>query len=493
MLAAWLVAMAPLFAQQPDVPEFLPHEELAARHKLGKPPFDTKWIVNRYGVLTQLPNAAAGGSTKRGQPFLTQGAARINGQDLATEQLGSLVGHWNRAAMWLAPLLRHPGDLLGSTNANYHFTKLARDPSTESLRMFLVQPSDTTDAALLRREVLDRELTIRLLMQRKARSARAEIQALAKRTDDPFLRQTARQALASFGIGQPPSGVALADLTIAAPKNADLWFFLDTTKLKPRPEIATATRKAHTEWIWSMLLRATRGLHDVQMAGAQFLVDIPDEMPFELARAWGRARVDQCLLAVQPSGDSVKIAWAAASGCFETTVLADYLSKRRVTHTNKDGVIRTDTWWPNYQVEIAANHLFVCHKDSKNAPTGDWPAVVAAAKKGNAALAFEVPTGSRLKGMAWLPVMGSPIATVAVHPFSMSIKSRSDEATAKRACNRYAKRVLVHVDKQLPIAAASWSDAFRNAQITNQDKAGVRIDVRGQELDLWQLWPLLQR
>lgn len=490
-LAAWAIAIVPLLAQGHGPPETTTHEELVANHKLGQQPFDTKWIVRADGGLTQLPNPAAGGSTNRGMPFLHGGGPPQKGQDPAVDNVWRRSRRWQSAAVWLAPLLRHPGDLLGATNADYHYAKLARDCGTETLRQFLLQPGEATGHAMVRRERLDRELAIRLLVERGARAARGEIQALAKRSDDPFMRRTAQQALATFGHRQPPAVVALTDLPIAVPKSSDLWVWLDTTKLRARRDIADAVRLGHVESMWQRLLRTGRDLTDFQLAGGQFIVDVPEELPFEIARAWGRARVDHCLLAIKPAGSSVTLAWAAASGCFEPTVLDAYLSTMNVAHTMKDGVVRSDTWWPEYEVEVAPDHVVVQHTASKRTATGPWPAVVAAAKKANAGLAFEVPTGSVLKGMAWLPVMGSPVATIAPSPFSMSIASSSDEDTAKEACQRYAKLLGKYIGKRLPAAAPKWRNAFQEAKVVGEASGGVRIDVADAELDLWKLWPLL--
>ncbi|HEX5051888.1 MAG TPA: hypothetical protein VFZ65_08965, partial [Planctomycetota bacterium] len=403
----------------PAAPIEVTREQVLARRDQGKPFWDNQWIVRDDGALTQLPNPAAGGSTAHvGMSFVGDEYPPAVSRDPLAQNLHERFDSWSAAPAWLAPLLRHPGDLLGATFADRHFTQLGRDAGDVALRQFLVLPDTAPTQPQLRRERLDRELAIRLLQQRGARHAVGELRAVVKGTGDTCLQRAAQEALAALAGDPAPPRVVLAQLSIEVPTSADFWLWIDTARLAPDSTVATAVRTAVAEKLWREVLEGGGRLCDLQLAGAQFLVDVPEEMPYEAARLWGRARFDQCLLAFRSGRDGVELAWAAASGSFEVEVLSRYLEACKVPHAEADGLVSSSEWWPGLAVEVARDHVVVRSKSGLGAPAGRWPAVVAAAVACEAAVAGALPAGSAMESVPWLLLDGESMATVRLSPFS---------------------------------------------------------------------------
>lgn len=460
------------------------HEQVVARRDAGKPFWETQWVVQSDGVLTQFPNP---GSQTRGSAFVL-GAFGLRG-------LGAQVGSWDGAAHWLAPLLRRPGDLLAATLAERHFAQLGRDPSNAALRHFLVVPATATTPPLARREQLDRELAVRLLQLRQAKEAKSELLVVSRRSKDPFLRRAAQEAVARFDQGPRLPIVTLAALELEFPQKVDLWFLLDASRIPVRTDLAAATRSSRESRLWKQLTAVQGPLSPYILSAAQATVDRPDEMPFELARTWGRARVDQCLMAMRRTGGRrTRLDWVALSGCFEVDVLLSHLQKRGVACTFEDGRLVTTTWWPRYEIAVTSNSLVVRYNLVKGKFTKTLPRILAVAKDADAGLAADMPEGSAWPPIASLPVAGPCTATVKLSPFVLTITKSIDAGAARAACRVFADKLVAAGHERVPAdVTASWQRAFAAAGISpGPDGKSVKIEVRGEALDLWSWWPMLR-
>lgn len=476
--------------------------ELIARQAQGHELWATQWVVRDDGMLMQRcePRAEQPRDTKdptnaNYREFAdTAGLSQKPGWDPLVASARVLMPHWATASSWIAPLLRHPGDLLGATFAEHHFSKLGRDPSTASLRQFLITPDQPLKKPLLRRLHLDRELAIRVLHQRHDVSARKELGLLAQQTQDPFLRRAANEALAELDNKQRPANIKLRELPIEVPTTADFWLLIDSAHIPPARALPLQVRKGSIDYAWSLLIND--GEADTNsMAHCQRQIDLPDEMPYELARSWGRTRVDQCLIAIGGSNARPCLNWAAASGCFEVDVLAAYLATRQIAYRLEDGVLRSKQWWPDFHIEVAPNYLTV-NRNTHPKPTARvWPPLLDQAELAGAGLAIASPADSGISTSPWLPGSGALTATLKLTPFELTISKAMDPARAHEACRSLSDAAGTTSHEQLTEQVLSrWQQAFRNAEISPVEEGNAtRIRIRSEKLSLWELWPLTAR
>lgn len=430
--------------------------------------WDTTWGVDAAGFGVQWPNAAAGGSTEVGQPWVQfapgpPGSAGSGDPVRRLLQNPVLFGKRDLvAAAWLATLLRAPGDLLGCTDAGRHFAQSGHDTADAALRAFAATEPTATDAELIRRERLERELALRLLRQRGAAPA------------------------------PPVERVALLSRHVTPPGDADLWLWFDAGRWRAQHDVQAAIRAARTAHYWERLLAVGRGeLPELPMAGAQHLVDLPGELPFEIVRCWGEVRLDQCLLALDRAGGEGpgwQLAWAAASGAFDVERLCAWLERCDVAFARDGGRMRAaDTWWPGCEVAIGPQLVEVRHiggaadaaprAGAAGATDGAWPdGSWARAAAGGAALAARWTRA----GIAFLPPRGELVLLLAPLRLRLEAPDGLEEslATARRA---------VAGDGSL----ATWQRALGAARVEAAGSGRERLEVTGADLDLAALWPLL--
>lgn len=479
-------------------PVKVPREDVLQRRKDGKPLWDTQWIVRDDGVLTQLPNPAASGPTTQGYSFVGDENQPARSRDALVRTLSVWLqagGSW--ACQHLAPALRCPGDLLGATLAERHFAQLGRDASVVALRQFLMQPAGASDGPSLRREQLDRELAVRLLQRTATRAAVGEMRSLARDAGDPFLRRAAATAHAVLGDAAAPLPVALSSLSIEVPAAMAFWLWVDMGNVAARPDITSAVHTARVEEMWDHVLDRDpqRGISDVLLAGAQHRIDVFDELPYEVARTWGRARIDQCLLGFRWVDGDCRLMWAAASGAFEVEALTAHLGRCGIAIETNKGRLHTSEWWPDHEVEVAADHVVVRHKRGVGA-IGKWPAVVDEAIARHAAIAGELLPSVDSPSVPWLLLGGEGVATVRLQPFSLSVTSKLSVDDARAFCRDRATRIDAS-DRVWKVAPPELRQRCRTAieaaTVTPIDGTGrVRIEVTGKDLDPLLLWPLLR-
>lgn len=500
-----LVGVAGLRAQAapqpPNEPVALSREDVRQRHAQGKPLWDTQWRVRPDGVLEQHPNPAAGGSTANGLSFAgVDDYGERPGDPLVTflsRHLHDGTKFASDVRNWLAPLLRHPGDLLGATDAERHFAQLGRDATDQALRQFLVVPATAATPELQRREQLDRELAVRVLQQRRVKASVGELRLLAARRDDPFLQRTAATALAALGGGAAPAPVAFAGLALKVPRHADAWLWLDCMRLPERRDVDSAVRGAEVERLWSLLERFGGKPLSIHLAGCQMHVDQFGEVPYEAARTWGRAQVDQMLVALQATASGVQLGWAAASGRFEAAVLAEYLRKRKIDFAALDGGLQTTAWWPGFEVTVLADRVVV-RRDGL-ALGGATPGLVAKATAAGAPLAAEVPAHSPLT-MPWLLLDAPGSALLSLAPFRLQIERQGDVQGVADRLVGIREQVgdwpslgwsAVLKSDDLDVIVAAWQAALAKAEVQPAGEGRVGFVVAGAGLDPFRLWPLL--
>ena len=476
--------------------EHVPRATVEARHAAGKPLYDTQWVVDASGAVMQFPNPAAGGSTDAGLPFLGQPHAGRQ-PDPLPEELRAWLRSWKSALPWLAANLRQPGSLLGAIDAERHRTQLGLQTAPTDVRLLLLL-TEAIDRGLpdvlQRRALLEREVAARLLQQTNCLAARGEFEAL-RREADPFLVHAANDALAAMGARA--AAVPTTPWTATPPTaGIDAWFWLDLRHFAPRPDIATAVRRATAEDFWQQLLAIGADPINLALAGAQMIVDRPGEAPFELARCWGRARIDRCLLGLSVLDGKTQLGWAEATGMFEVEALRTYLTERGLD-VGGNGPVQSGTWWEGFHVTVTADRVVVLATAMAKQVAGPMPEVLAAAIAKGAAFAAALPAESPIESLPWLLLERGENAQVSLAPFTLRVSTAGDAAAARSRCDHLA-RELSTVAKtpgsapHLPDSALrSWLDALQNP-IATKNAAGTMIEVTGEGLDPFALWPLLR-
>lgn len=474
--------------------EHVPRATVEARHAAGKPLYDTRWVVDASGAVVQFPNPAAGGSTDAGLPFLGQPHAGRQPDPLPQELCAGLRS-WKSALPWLAANLRQPGSLLGAIDAERHRTQLGLQTAPTDVRLLLL--TEAIDRGLpdvlQRRALLEREVAARLLQQTNCLAARGEFEAL-RREADPFLVHAANDALAAMGAR---AAVPPAPWTATPPTSGiDAWFWLDLRHFAPRPDIATAVRRSTAEDFWQQVLAIGSDPINLALAGAQMIVDRPGEAPFELARCWGRARIDRCLLGLSVLDGRTHLGWAEATGMFEVEALRTYLTERGLD-VGGTGPVQSDTWWDGLQVTVTADRVVVRATALAKQAVGPMPEVLAAAIANGAAFAAALPAESPIESLPWLLLERGENAQVTLAPFALRVATAGDAAAARTRCEHLA-RELSTVAKTLTSAPhlpeltlRSWLAALQDPRAT-RNAAGTMIEVTGEGLDPFALWPLLR-
>ena len=500
LVTVWVAAGAASAQGEGPIPwpVNVPREEVLQRRNEGKPFWDTQWIVREDGVLTQLPNPAVQGPTTQGYSFVADENPRDRSRDALVQTLSVWLHAGNSwACQYLGAALRCPGDLLGATLAERHFAQLGRDASDVALRQFLLQPDGALEEPLLRREQLDRELAVRLLQRRGARAAIGELRSLARDAGDPFLRRAAAAAHSELADAAASSPVALPSLPVEVPAGMAFWLWIDMGNVAARRDIASAVRTARVEKGWDHVLARDpeRGISDALLAGSQHRVDVFDELPYEMARTWGRARIDQCLLGFRWVDGDCRLIWAAASGAFEVEALTAYLGRCGIGIETNKGRLHTTDWWPDHEVDVAADHVVVRHKRGIGA-IGKWPAVVDEAIERRAAIAGELSPSKDSPTVPWLLLGGEGVATLQLQPFALTVTSKLSVADAKAFCMERAGRIDASDTVWTPASPElrqRWRAALYAASVTAIEGSDrVRIEVTGKDLDPLLLWPLLQ-
>lgn len=475
---------------RPELPERIPHDEVRARRDRDLPLWETLWEVDPAGALRQWPNPAAGGSTDQGMAIFEAhptGPGTDPHREVLVRRVARDPGHF------LAALLRQPGDLLGATLATRHFEQLGRDTSEVALRQFLVTPDLDLTPVQQRRSLLDRQLAVRLLQQRAVRTAMPELEVLARKATDPWLRWTAQDALATFSPDTKAARrVALLQQPLPPPATADLWLWFDFARWPARDDVAEARRAALTERLYDMILAAGGSCPPAALAGAQYLVDLPDELPCEVARVWGRARVDQCLLGLARGDGGMTLGWAAASGAFEVDVLREHLARHGVAFERAGDGLVSDRWWPGLAIEVHPAWLHVARVPTAPA-AGAWPPPFAPALVAEAApFAIHLPAGSALPPPAALLLPSPGTVTLRFQPFSAIARLAAiDDGPARAAAA--LERAMELVGDPPPAVRAAWSKAMADARVDQlREGGGTRLRVEGTGLDPFDLWPLLR-
>jgi len=222
----------------------------------------------------------------------------------------------NLGALGLLSLVCHgPGDLLGMTDAGFHFQALGVGDDVASLRQFVVLPWDG-DGARGHAALLDRQLAVTKLLREGDHGVRAELQVLVekRRLPAPLLEYVWRQ-LAPPGAGAATARRRLDPKTLLLPAALDACLVVEHARLPDLSFLVPVGRRIGALVTARLIERAGGRVSDAARNGAQFLADQVAEAPFEFVRQYGNLRFDHSCVVVHARDDArqpVDVTWQAA-------------------------------------------------------------------------------------------------------------------------------------------------------------------------------------
>ncbi len=281
--------------------------ELAARIEKGGWFESSKWQRGADGAL-QMYFFADSGMAEHAH-YLS-----LLGDDLERGmESGGLIG-------WLSLVCHGSGDLLGMTDAEFHFGALGIDTSDVGLRQYLAVPAPSFDGSRGRAELLDRLLAIDVLTRRDCKSSLAELRVLQAKASMPtLLRDGAARAIRQLE-GQPATGrTRLTAAELLLPAAFDVVIEIDHSHL-PDLSWLTATGRRIGALVTAREVRMAGGtVSPATSNGAQSLCDICSELPFGVVHKFGNARLDHSCFVISMKADPrlpVAFTWQA-TGEFE--------------------------------------------------------------------------------------------------------------------------------------------------------------------------------
>lgn len=230
--------------------------------------------------------------------------------------LGEHLAHGlqNCGALGLLAIVCHgSGDLIGMTDAAFHLGALGLPTGDVELRQWIALPLPKNPTAA---ELLDRRLAIREVLRRSGKAASGEFASLA-RSADGAIRRDAEAALAEANGMLPRARLDPAAVTF--PREGVAYVVVDHARLPDLGWITSLARHVSKLRTASVIEAAGGSISEATCNGAQYLADLAGELPFELARLHGNARIDHSFVAVSlvPQGKlPFGLLWQAA-GAFE--------------------------------------------------------------------------------------------------------------------------------------------------------------------------------
>jgi len=223
----------------------------------------------------------------------------------------------------LALFCHGPSDLVGMTDAAFHFDALGIAATDADLRQLLARPMPDGDAAAQRAAMFDRLLAIDVLARRRCAGAAVELRLLQAEGEPAPLRTRAAAALSKLeGRPSPIERQRLAAEELQLPATHDGWIVVHHDRLPDMSWLTPCMRRFTSTMLASMLARFDPQTTTELRHTCQRSVDAVAALPFAVALRYGNARVDHSVLFVgdapagRAGGPPLALAWQAA-GRFE--------------------------------------------------------------------------------------------------------------------------------------------------------------------------------
>ncbi len=384
-----LVLLTPVVPAQDQPDASL--QDARRRFAAGQPLWDVKFKVDDNGELLMWPSPSAGGASDIYEPFLP---LEMEGIGWRSANLGALG--------FLSLLCSGGRDLASLGDAEQVLRTDGVDTSDAGLRQALVTPVTEPTPGRARRAELRRILAARLLQERRVAAARGELQAVARDgATDPFLAQACRDALLAIDGGTAPRAELSDAMLRVVPADADLVVFLDQARIPPSFWLPRLAREVATEVTLQQIELAGGQISPAMLAGAMQMAETSSRGPFELARRFGNARMEQTLLALRLREERVEFL-LDAPGRYDVQRIATTLRDGGVALEPGETLQASDLPFGN-TLEMTADRLRVHHADLGAQPDGDRAAALRQAGAGASAIWVHVPPGSKLLTQLELP------------------------------------------------------------------------------------------
>ncbi len=317
--ALFALALAPFAPPQHSPPPGTPDEPgpveapqaIAARIRAGGRFEASRWRRGQNGALEMFFFADAG--------MLIPG--RDNYVPLLRDGFEHEYDRHSGAVATAAMLCHGHGDLLGMTDAVFHFEALGIDTSDIALRQLLGQAISEVadldlDDDLDRARTFDLMLAIDLLERRGVKGAVAECMGLARAdAPEPLRRRAERATKRLRGEAWSPPRRRLDPATLKLPLGFDAAILVDHARLPDVSWLTRTGRQFAAHKTAYLLVRAGGPVTPAQRNGAQWMADQIGELPFAFAHRFGNIRLDHSCVIVRAQNDAdfpAIVSWQAA-------------------------------------------------------------------------------------------------------------------------------------------------------------------------------------
>ncbi|MCU0863240.1 MAG: hypothetical protein MUC36_05590 [Planctomycetes bacterium] len=480
VVVAVLVGSQAASAQEPEAqPGFEACAAVAERIRSGGWFEASKWRRGDDGALEMHYFADVGGSIPEGQDRFVP----LLGQDLER-------GIRNGGAIGFVSMLCHgAGDLLGMTDAEFHFGALGIDATDVGLRQFLATPRPSFEGARGRAELLDRLLAIEVLVRRGVKGAVAELGTLASEPALPAaLRERAGRGIAVLrGNADPLSRLRLSAETLQLPAAFDGCLMIDHARLPDLSWFTPFGRRLGALTTAKYIAMAGGTTSPEMRNGAQCLCDLVSELPFGVVHRHGNARLDHSCVVLSAKADAelpVALTWQAA-GAFEAERWQDAKAAPELVENNPllGGTL-----------QINADRLFASTDGSAGKPRPSLVEKYQLLRDDGVAVRAVVPANSKLWPMlAFLtmpPAEGGELRIAFGDPAVITVRIEARDEDAADAWVTKGKELLALAKAMLeqepgPLEASpellkALTDAALAASFSTKDATAIAtIEVKG--------------
>ncbi len=459
-------------------PEFEAGSTVAERVRSGGWFEMSKWRRGADGALEMHYFADIGGII----PGQELRFAPLLGEDLER-------GLDNGGAIGFLSMFCHgPGDLLGMTDAEFHFGALGIEATDIGLRQFLATPKPPFDGARGRAELLDRLLAIDVLVRRGVKGAIAELTSLAVEPTLPaVLRERAARGLAVLRSNADPlTRIRLSAETLQLPAAFDGCVMIDHARLPDLSWLTPLGRRLGALVTANAIAMAGGLISPATNNGAQSMCDIVSELPFGLVHRYGNARLDHSCVVVSAKADQempVALTWQAA-GAFEAEGWQDVKAPAGARDNNP---LFAGT------LQVAADRVFASTDGSAGKPRPSLVEKYQLLRDDGLAVRAVVPGNSKLwPALAFLampPAEGGELRIAFGDPAVITVLIEARDEDAADAWVKKGKELLAQAKTMLeqepgPLEASPELKALADAVLaasfsTREATAFATIEVKG--------------